>query len=39
MGAEDHLILNFADAAPPQMKFSRLERIVKQAKAFGPVRS
>lgn len=38
MGAGDHLILSIADTAPPEMKFSRLERIAKLAKEFGPVR-
>jgi hypothetical protein len=38
MGAGDHLILSIADTAPPEMKFSRLERIARMAKAFGPVR-
>lgn len=37
VGKGDHLILSIAAAAPPQMKFSRLERITKLAKEFGPV--
>ncbi|KYZ77939.1 hypothetical protein AXX12_16885 [Anaerosporomusa subterranea] len=37
IGAGDHLILSIADTAPPGMKFSRLERIAKLAKEFGPV--
>ena len=39
IGAGDHLILSIADTAPPDMKFSRLERIAKRAKEFGPVRA
>ncbi|MDR3592094.1 MAG: uroporphyrinogen decarboxylase family protein [Negativicutes bacterium] len=38
MGRGDHLILSIADTAPPEMKFSRLERIIKKAREFGPVR-
>ncbi|MHB8771091.1 MAG: uroporphyrinogen decarboxylase family protein [Syntrophales bacterium] len=38
MGKGDHLILSIADTAPPGMKFSRLERIARMAKGFGPVR-
>jgi len=38
MGTGDHLILSIADTAPPAMKFSRLERIAKMARDFGPVR-
>ena len=38
MGKGDHLILSIADTAPPEMKFSRLERIIKMAKEFGPIR-
>ena len=37
IGAGDHLILSIADTAPPGMKFSRLERIARLAKEFGPV--
>ncbi|HWR43390.1 hypothetical protein [Sporomusa sp.] len=37
IGKGDHLILSIADTAPPDMKFSRLERIAKLAKEFGPV--
>jgi hypothetical protein len=37
MGRGDHLILSIADTAPPAMKFSRLERIAKMAKEFGPI--
>ncbi len=37
LGKGDHLILSIADTAPPEMKFSRLERIAKLAKEFGPV--
>lgn len=37
MGKGDHLILSIADTAPPEMKWSRLERIAKMAKEFGPV--
>lgn len=37
-GNGDHLILSIADTAPPGMTFSRLERIARAAKAFGPVR-
>lgn len=33
---DDHLILSIADTAPPGMKFSRLERIARLAKEFGP---
>ncbi len=39
MGKGDHLILSIADTAPPEMKFSRLERIARLAKEFGPVNS
>lgn len=38
MGSGDHLILSIADTAPPAMKFSRLERIARLAREFGPVR-
>jgi len=38
IGTGDHLILSIADTAPPEMKFSRLERIAKLAKEFGPVK-
>jgi len=38
IGCGDHLILSIADTAPPDMKFSRLERIAKMAKEFGPIR-
>ncbi|MDR3592116.1 MAG: uroporphyrinogen decarboxylase family protein [Negativicutes bacterium] len=38
IGRGDHLILSIADTAPPAMKFSRLERIAKMAREFGPVR-
>jgi len=38
IGDGDRLILSIADTAPPDMKFSRLERIAKLAKEFGPVR-
>ena len=38
IGQADHLILSIADTAPPAMKWSRLERIAKMAKEFGPVR-
>jgi hypothetical protein len=37
MGTGDHLIVSIADTAPPDMKFSRLERIIKLCKEFGPV--
>lgn len=37
MGKGDHMILSIADTAPTGMKFSRLERIIKVAKEFGPV--
>ncbi len=37
MGTGDHLILSIADTAPPGMKFSRLERIARMAREFGPV--
>jgi hypothetical protein len=37
MGRGDHLILSIADTAPPGMKFSRLERIARLAREFGPV--
>ena len=37
IGAGDHLILSIADTAPPGMKFSRLEKIARLAKEFGPV--
>jgi hypothetical protein len=37
IGRGDHLILSIADTAPPEMKFSRLERLAKLAKEFGPV--
>lgn len=37
MGKGDHLILSIADTAPPEMKWSRLERIARMAKDFGPV--
>ncbi|MEW6334292.1 MAG: hypothetical protein AB1558_08475 [Thermodesulfobacteriota bacterium] len=37
IGAGDHLILSIADTAPPAMKFSRLERIARLAREFGPV--
>ena len=37
MGAGDHLILSIADTAPPGMKFSRMERIARLAREFGPV--
>jgi hypothetical protein len=36
-GKGDHLILSIADTAPPGMKFSRLERIARMAREFGPV--
>jgi hypothetical protein len=38
IGSGERLILSIADTAPPDMKFSRLERIAKLAKEFGPVR-
>ncbi|MHC1758254.1 MAG: hypothetical protein AB9917_01850 [Negativicutes bacterium] len=38
IGQGDHLILSIADTAPPAMKWSRLERIAKMAKEFGPVK-
>jgi hypothetical protein len=38
IGAGDHLLLSIADTAPPEMKFSRLERIAAMAKAFGAVK-
>jgi hypothetical protein len=38
IGAGDHLILSIADTAPPEMKFSRLERIARLAREFGPVK-
>ncbi len=37
LGRGDHLILSIADTAPPEMKFARLERIIKMAREFGPV--
>jgi hypothetical protein len=37
IGAGDHLILSIADTAPPAMKFSRLKRIARLAREFGPV--
>ncbi|WP_425058542.1 hypothetical protein SCACP_32000 [Sporomusa carbonis] len=37
IGKGDHLILSIADTAPPEMKFSRLERVAKMAKEFGAV--
>jgi hypothetical protein len=37
MGKGDHLIVSIADTAPPEMKFSRLEKIIKMCKEFGPV--
>lgn len=38
MGAGDHLILSIAGTAPPGIKFSRLERIARMARSFGPVK-
>ena len=38
MGRGDHLILSIADSAPPEMKFARLEQIIKMAREFGPVK-
>lgn len=38
IGAGDRLILSIADTAPPDMKFSRLERIIEKVRKFGPVR-
>lgn len=37
IGKGDHLILSIADTAPPEMKFSRIEYIVKLVKEFGAV--
>jgi uroporphyrinogen-III decarboxylase len=38
LGKGDHLILSIADTAPPDMKFSRLEKIAEKVKDFGPVK-
>jgi len=38
VGKGDHLILSIADTTPPDAKFSRIEKIAKLAREFGPVR-
>lgn len=35
--AADRLILSMADTGPPGMTLSRLERMARMARAFGPV--
>lgn len=37
IGTGERLILSIADTAPPAMKFSRLERIARLAREFGPI--
>ena len=37
-GNGDHLILSIADTTPPDAKFSRLLKIAKRAREFGPIR-
>lgn len=37
-GVGDHLILSIADTTPPDAKFSRIEKIAKVARSFGPVK-
>jgi len=37
-GRGDHLILSIADTTPPQAKFSRIEKIAKLARDFGPIK-
>jgi uroporphyrinogen-III decarboxylase len=37
VGDGDHLILSIADTTPPDAEFSRIERIAKLSRDFGPV--
>ncbi len=37
-GRGDHLVLSIADTTPPDANFSRIEKIARMAKEFGPVK-
>jgi len=37
IGSGNHLLLHVADAVPPDAKFSRIKKIAKLAREFGPV--